>query len=233
MHVSNQRIDVSSTKESLGHLLVRVDDGDDAALTELFATVEPKIKHIASRLSILRHKGCTQVDDLAQVRLYALLRLHRSRGTSLRRFLVKNDASLHGELFSKWFFKLVRYAAMDHLRAEKGRRPAVPSCINGKVQPSRDDVVKPSEDPEAAIDSVARSFVSVTGHLVMSEVTAFMETAFSPSEIEALQLHFHDHGFDQIAAHCGLASAAEAERVVRKLKERLRVRFRTQDAMTS
>jgi DNA-directed RNA polymerase specialized sigma24 family protein len=217
----------------IGGLLARVDAGDAAALTELFARVEPDIKRIASRLSILRQKGRTQLDDLAQVRLYALLRLHRSRGTSLRRFLASHDAALHGDLFSKWFFKLVRYAAMDHLRAEMGRRPAVPSRVNGKLQPSKSDLSRPSDDPEAAIDSVVRGFVSVTGHLVVSEVTAFIETAFSPSEIEALRGHFHDQSYDEIAAACGLSSSEEAERLVRKLKERLRVRFRTQDVFTT
>jgi DNA-directed RNA polymerase specialized sigma24 family protein len=229
MHVSRPTMNPSTADaQQMTDLLQRVDAGDDTALAELIEIVEPDIRRIASSLAILRRKGRTQPDDLAQVRMYALLRLHHSRGKSLRRFLTRHDAAA-AEIFPKWFCKLVRYAAMDHLRAEEGRRPVVSSSVNGKLQPSKSDVWRPSDDPESAIDSAVRRFVGVTAHLRISEVTAFIRTSFSDTEIEALRLYLNDVAYKDIAAKLALPSTQDAVRLVRALKERLRVRFRSED----
>ena len=207
-------------------LLRHVDDGDEAALRELFGLVEPELMSIAARLSILTRKKLTKPDDLAQVRMYALVRLHRSRGTSLRRFLTRDEQPRRAEDFWKWLKKLVRYAARDHLRAVYGRRPAVSSQVNGKLQPSKLDISRPSKDPEAAIQSVVRSFVGITTHLVVAEITAYIMATFSPTEIKALELYFNDTSPEEIAARLELATPKDAARMVHALKERLRTRFR-------
>jgi DNA-directed RNA polymerase specialized sigma24 family protein len=208
-------------------LLQNVADGDDHALAKLFGLVEAEIARRASGLSILRSKGRTQPDDIAQVRMYAFTRLKNQRATSLSRFLAQAQAQELGASmpFSRWLARLVRYAAMDHLREYYGRRPAVPSAQNGRLQPSVADVNRPGEED---VDAGHRSYIGVTKRLTIAEINKFIAEELTRDEASALMMHFADHTLDEIAQSLGLASADQADKLVRRLKAKLRHRFRTQ-----
>lgn len=67
----------------------------------------------------------------------------------------------------------------------------------------------------------------VAWKVTVAEMLAYVRTSFTPEEARAVELYLEqDASYDDIARVLGLREPQEAERMIRKLKERLRVRFR-------
>ena len=128
-----------------------------------------------------------------------------------------------------WLKGLTDYAVGDHAVARLGRRTSwhTPSDtqLNDKRQVNSD--AKPFSETDAGAFRPAITDL-LTLREIVSEVSRFMEESVPENQRRALQLRLDDASYAEIALDLGLSRPAEAERLVRAAKERLRVAFRAQ-----
>jgi DNA-directed RNA polymerase specialized sigma24 family protein len=120
----------------------------------------------------------------------------------------------------------VDYAIRDHLRARYGRAPTL-DTDGALPRPSKRELHSAADalDPERQKFAVER-MLGVTTHLTVLEIFAYVEAAFKAEEVRALRLHdVEDRSLSELAAALGLVDEAAAERLLRRLKARLRKRF--------
>ena len=203
--------------------------GDGAAWQAMQTQIEPLLERWARiHPSMRRRRLAGSVDDVREVVTSTLERLKAHEFANLTRFL-ESQASGHGSDFAGWLYGAVDYAVREHLRARFGRTAPRVEAFAEKPEsplPSKRDLntLAARLDDEAPL--LARS--GVTWEVTLREVLSYVNEQFAPLEARAMQLYLQQGGdsYDELAAALQLASAQDAERLIRKLKERLRVRFR-------
>jgi hypothetical protein len=117
------------------------------------------------------------------------------------------------------------YALREHLRARFGRLPRRTDACHQHEAPSKRDFHTLAQrlDAEPAHEQAS----GATTRICAREVEAFMAQHFSAREAEVLRAYLADDAcFGALADEFALGGRADAQRFVRKLKERLRARFK-------
>lgn len=200
--------------------------GDRAAWASLMIAWEPTLRGMARAHSALRVKQLLGDDDVAEVVTATFERLRRRDFASLRRYLEQleqpgDDASPRS--LDAWLYGALDFAVRTHLRARYGRAP---QSDEAWPRVSRRDLGTNAR--RLPVEDQLRSAwaASLTAKLTVAEVWSVVEREFAANELAALQLHYlEDKSFSEIADRQGLADAAEAERLIRRLNARLRHRF--------
>lgn len=197
--------------------------GDPHAWSQLLAELSARIRAFAGAHPAMRRRGlAAQADDVAEVTTACLERLARNDKRNLSQFLQRAAAGAT-QTFDSWLYGAVDYAVRDHLRARYGRAAA----HGGDAGPSVRDLVQRAgslQESQAGIS--AERILGVTTQLTFVQIFAYVESAFAPDEVRALRLYYVENlGLDELARALGLPDEEAADRLLRKLKARLRARF--------
>jgi DNA-directed RNA polymerase specialized sigma24 family protein len=125
---------------------------------------------------------------------------------------------------------VVDFVIREHLRKRFGRAPRLSDPAAPK-QPSKRDLQ--TQAGRLDDEHIERSFMrtlGMTAKLTAAEIFAHVARDFAPKEAEAIHMYYaQDRSFEEIAQELGLASAKDADKLVRKLNARLRYRFLADD----
>ncbi|MFT3925309.1 MAG: hypothetical protein QM778_22415 [Myxococcales bacterium] len=184
----------------------------------------PSLEHWArSHKGLRRRKLQHSVDDLREVVVLTLERLRANEFRSLNTFLASPDAD-SPTAFDGWLYGALDFAVREHLRARFGRirQGGAPEENLG---PSKRDVntLATRYDDDAA---AAAGKMGLTLTITLQEILSYADARFSSTEAEALRAYIEQGAsYEQLSERLALESPLEAERLIRKLKERLRTHF--------
>jgi hypothetical protein len=207
----------------LALLVSRVVAADGEAWLQLQERVVPMIERWASSHRGLRRRNLHRsADDIREVMVATLERLCANDFANLRMF-ISAAAARTDSSFQAWLYGTVDFAVRAHLRARYGR---VGGRKTGEVVgPNKRDVntLASRFDEEAAL----RSRTAVTLRVTMQEIMGYVDAHFAPLEARAMRMYVEDSAsYEQLSRELPLANAREAERMIRRLKQRLRDRFK-------
>lgn len=215
-------------------LVERTLNGDADAWPELQRAVEPTIVAMARRHRGLRDRGlAVEPDDVAEIATATLERLSRSNFQNLRRYVERAvDDGSRGESFDAWLYGAVDFVIREHLRKRFGRAPKHPSSAAPRFQPSKRDLhSQAGRLQDAELDRSLLHTLGMTAKLTAAQVLEHVCDSFSAAEVLAIRLFYlEDQDYEVIAARLELASAKDAERLIRRLVARLRYRFLESEA---
>ncbi|MFM2420179.1 MAG: hypothetical protein RL385_4902 [Pseudomonadota bacterium] len=204
--------------------------GDRAAWQTLMAQLDPNLRALARNHRELRKKNLRSADDISEVTVHTFLRLAKDDFRNLRDFLDKHadSADLQGALRG-WISTAVHFEAMEHIRRKFGTFVAPkPGSDAQYPQPSITDLnTHAGRIHLGAGDKIAMRTLSMTLKVTAAKIIAHAVEHFDAVEIKGLYAHYIEElSSQEMAEKLGLASPEEADRLVRRVKERLRVRFR-------
>jgi hypothetical protein len=220
-------------------ILERVLVGDRNAWRELQTSIEPKIVALARRHRSLRTRGLAKLpDDVREVTLASLELLARADFRNLRQFiehageLVATEEA-GAQAFDHWLRNAVDYVVREHVRQRYGRAPKPSDRDSGLHRLAKRDLQTLADridDPEHA-RALLRS-VSMTNHLTVAEILAFIDDEFEPAEARAIRMYFLEGSSPlEIAAALELADEKQASRLIHALTARLRYHFATKNQL--
>ncbi len=194
--------------------------GERATWSTLQELVLPTLERWARSHSGLKRRGLHRSeDDVRDVIVASLERLRRGG----QAYLASPDQAAEGA-FSRWLYGALDFAVRQHLRERFGRIRKLPA-EPGALGPSKRDLNTLAGRYEE--DEQALSRTGLTGEMTLRQVMTHVTRTFARDEALALTLYIErDASFEEVSDVLGLGSAADAERLIRKLKERLRVYFR-------
>lgn len=206
-------------------LLQRTLARDTSAWTSLQAELDPLVTKMARRHAGLRRKGLAErIDDLAEIRTAVFERFADDDFKNLRSYVARNEGTANPQSFESWVYGSVDYAILEHMRRRFGRRPKSASQNAERSQPSKRDLHSHAgrlDDEHESSESA-----SVTTRLTLAQIGAFIESALTAEEAEAIRLHYMENQtFQEIAVALGLSDAKAANQLIRRLNARLRYRF--------
>ncbi len=203
----------------LEELVARAAGGDGVAWSELWREVEPWLDRVIASPRFLGVLG-TRDDDRGNIILEVMARLHADGCRRLQLYLSmrKERPQL---AFKPWLRVVAKRVGIDYQRAqgsyidmrrdpERGSTPGV--WVQHEELPSHSRL--PGERP------------AFTRRGMALELLRYAADHVPEPQLTALEMWTQSAGYDDIARDLGLASAAEAERMVRAAIERLRRRFR-------
>jgi DNA-directed RNA polymerase specialized sigma24 family protein len=197
------------------HLLAdRAASGDAAAWRELWRAIQPTIWAITGKWQFTGPLS-RRDDERRDIVLEVMERLRADDFRRLKSFL--GAAPERGGSFKAWLATVTARAAIDHVRAH-------PEYLDPRAGAASDGprwvTVVPMPDAELAYPFVDPEKVATA--VIMLERA---RKDLAPDQLAALYVWLHggDHG--EIAARLGLASARDAERLVRAALKRLRDRY--------
>lgn len=216
----------SEDSEGLHRRLHAALAGDRAAWAHLMVAWGPTLYGMARAHVGLRVKKLLGDDDVAEVVTATFERLQRRDFASLRRYLEQlehpGDEAKPRSL-DAWLYGALDFAVRAHLRARYGSAPRTDAAW---PRLSRRDLGTNAARLPAEDQLAAAWAKSLTTQLTLAEIWGVVEREFAAHELEAVRLHYlEDASFSEIAARLGLADAAAAERLIRRLNARLRHRF--------
>ncbi len=184
----------------------------EGAWPELMAHVHPMAMQLCRYR--LRGNDSAAEDICRDVASKTLERLSKSNFAALRRYqdTRKDYADLR---FESWLRAVVNNVCIDHLRTLPGHHRA--RAAGHRSHHIRGTV--PLTGETAGPNDLQR-------HVEISRVLAWLsDPAFPSDQREALSLWMRGHNSAEIAGALGLASAADATRLLRAGRQRLRRRF--------
>jgi DNA-directed RNA polymerase specialized sigma24 family protein len=207
--------------DSLIHAVIA---GDRAAWAELVGALVPHIRRMAaSHKSMRARQLATAPDDVSEVTTASLERLSRDGFHNLRRYLLQREhLGARAQRFDSWLYGAVDFTIREHVRRRYGRggRASAMQALPSKRDLST-DAGKWGEEPAALL-----SELGVTGRLELLQIFEYVDRHFAEPETRAMRLHYAEGlAFDELALRLGLPDAHSAERLIRKLNQRLRQRF--------
>jgi hypothetical protein len=214
--------------------LQQVVDGFPEAWRSLQEQILPQLERWARSHPNLRRKGLARSeDDLREVVLVTLERLRAADFRNLRNFLASTAESTVP--FESWLYGALDFTVREHLRHRFGRVGRRRAGGDPAVTAAEADVKQPKPGKRDLNTFAARfeeelfanSRTGLTWKVTLREVLAYAEAQFTPLESRALRTYVEaGASYEELRDELGLADASEAERLIRRLKERLRVRFR-------
>jgi len=229
-------------------LVLGVVQGDRAAWFQLTLYVEEWVEqHVPTHWRMRKARLSHSQDDVRDVLLEVLERVDRDDFRALRQYLERKlaevpdvrapDATSSRTTFVAWLAGLVDFAIRDHVRKRYGRAPT--------GQPRESEGDDEGEPADAQVSLSKRDMHSwalhptqpSSGHFggahpaLSRMVTArsildYAAEAFDERELRVFRRYLEQASFDELAEEFALRDAAAARAEVRKLKERLRARFR-------
>lgn len=210
---------VAETDGNISDLLDRTLAGDGQAWQELWGWLDPRLTAMVRRFRLARISH--QEDDRRGVVLEVMARLREDDFRRLRLFA--ETSARHGKLaLLPWLQVVAKRVAIDYMRAHPDylnpvRRGGGPRGA-GRWQ-------DPKSLPPPSLLPGARP--SITRDGTARQMLAHAQEVLPEKHYHALALKVRGEGAADIARALGLASAAEADRMVRTAFERLRRKFRT------
>ncbi len=220
-------------------LVLGVVQGDRVAWFQLAMLIEDWVStRVPRHFRMRKAKLADSEDDVRDVLLEVIERVQRDDFRALRQYLeqkleavpdVREDTSEKApRSFAGWLHGLVDYAIRDHVRNRYGRvseRP--PSDDDPEPTISRRDLGSWAVHPQKPVSGVfGEANPALTSMLTARAILRYAEQEFAPRELSVFRRYLEQASFDELAAEFAFASKQEAEAEVRKLKERLRARFR-------
>lgn len=214
-------------------LVVGVTYGDRAAWFQLTMLIERWVEqHVPRHWRMRRARLHGSRDDVRDVLLATLERIDRHDFASLRRYVAQKQAAmpdLHAEAdavsFVAWLGTEVDFAVREHVRSRYGRVAAQPGDAPFRFQaPSKRSLHSWAARPT---NSPAGLHAGVTQILTVRSILQYAELNFDEREQRLFQRYLEQATFEELAEEFAHASPELARAEVRKLKERLRARFRS------
>jgi DNA-directed RNA polymerase specialized sigma24 family protein len=205
--------------QHIASLVKRTCEGDEQAWQELWSWLDPRLTAMVRKFRLARISH--EEDDRRGVVLDVMSRLREDDFRRLRLFAdaAERDARL---ALLPWLKVVAKRVAIDYMRAHpdyvnpvrhgNGPRGAGQWKDPKSLPPPS---LLPGERPPMTRDGTAR------------EMLAHARDVLPEQHYQALALKVGGESAADIARALGLASAAEAERIVRSALERLRRKFRT------
>ena len=219
-------------------LVFGVVHGDRAAWFQLTLHIEAWVESHAPRHWRMRKaRLASSPDDVRDVLLETLERVDRDDFAELRRYLEKKQAHTpdvraepaEPELsFVAWLAGLVDFAIREHIRRRYGRTQ------RGKAQPGdtrpglskrslHSWAIHPDEGSSAVLPGATLGMSRI---LTANSILSYASEAFDARELGLFRRYLEQSSFEELAAEFALAGPEQARAEVRRLKERLRARFR-------
>lgn len=217
----------ASSREScaLSPLLDAVIAGQPGVWQAFQQALAPQLERWArAHRAFRRRKLAASIDDVRDVMVATLERLSAEEFQNLRRFRSAHpDCSEHD--LSGWLYGTFDYALREHLRARFGRLGRRSELRPGQEGPSKRDLHTLAQRLET--EPMHEHTSGATTRVCAREIDAFVAQHFSAREALVLRAYIADDAcFGALADEFALGGREDAQRFVRKLKERLRARFK-------
>ena len=227
-------------------LVLGVVHGDRAAWFELTLHIEAWIEsHVPRHWRMRKARLSHSEDDVRDVLLETLERVDRDDFRALRTYLERKQQALPDvrapqregatELtFAGWLAGLVDFAIRDHVRKRYGRAPA--SATNEDEPPGLPVLTKrsmhswavhPTETQSGHFGSAAAGLSRL---LTARSILSYASEVFDARELRFFARYLEQATFEELAQEFSLARPELARAEARRLKERLRARFREPQA---
>jgi len=228
-------------------LVLGVVHGDRAAWFELTLHIEAWVEaHVPRHWRMRKARLARSEDDVRDILLATLERVDRDDFLALREYLARKTTEIpdvrtstqEGRVersFASWLAGLVDFAIRDHVRKRYGRvrRPGPASSANQDDAHAAFPVlskrslqswaVHPSETQSGLFGSAAAGLSRL---LTARSILRYASEVFVARELQFFQRYLEHASFDELAREFALAGPELARAEVRRLKERLRARFR-------
>jgi hypothetical protein len=233
-------------------LVIGVVHGDRAAWFELTLHIEAWVEfHVPRNWRMRKAHLARSEDDVRDVLLATLERVDRDDFRVLRDYLERKHravpdvrAPTHEGFaaltFASWLAGLVDFAIRDHVRKRYGRRPVLASQRARAASSAEHDdeqattpvvtkrslqswAVHPSETQSGLFGTAAAGLSRL---LTARSILRYAREVFDARELQFFQRYLEHATFDELAQEYRLAGPELARAEVRRLKERLRARFR-------
>jgi hypothetical protein len=213
--------DMSSESDlaALAAHVPRVVGGDASAWNELVVRLEPLLIQLLQRgrtLGPLRHN----IDDCRAVMITVLERLRRDDFRSLRLFPPWADAN-PGKDFGDWIRIVTVNIARDHVSARLGEaaRSEDDAPLNKRMLNTLASMLPGDDDHRLAFRP------SMTNVQMARELLEYAARSLESTQLRALRRWMDGASHDEVARELGLASARDADKLVRAALARLRRHF--------
>jgi DNA-directed RNA polymerase specialized sigma24 family protein len=190
---------------------------DTAAWQALWAAIEAPLSRIIAQPRFLGRLGQRE-DDRRNIVVAVMARLRADSFGRLRQYLEAKAANPQLRFLS-WLRIVAKRVGIDYMRAH-------PDYVRRHDAGASRPGVWIDAAPLPPASQIGGERPPVTAHGTAHELLAYAGGALPGPQRRALELWAQSQPFEAIAAELGLASAAEAERTVRAVIERLRRRFR-------
>lgn len=204
-------------EEELETLVVAAAGRDEAAWQRLWAVIEPPLSRIIAQPRFLGRLGQRE-DDRRNIVVAVMARLRADQFGRLQMYLEARESNPRLRFIS-WLRVVAKRVGIDYLRShpdyvrrhdENASRPGV--WVDAGTLPPASQIF--GERPPVTNRGTAR------------ELLVFAAGAIPDEQRRALELWAQSESFEDIAKALKLASANDAEKMVRAAIERLRRRFR-------
>ncbi len=225
-------------------LVMGVVNGDRSAWFRLTLHIEDWVEEHAPRHWRMRKARLARSeDDVRDVLLETLERVDRNDFRVLRQYLEQKlravpdvrSADSEPVSFVAWLAALVDFAIRDHVRRRYGRAPAqsaqtrdVPAAVEQPpVALSKRSLQSWAVHPrEAETADYASQTPSLSRIVTARSILRYAEQAFDARELSLFRRYLEHASFEELALEFEFARPELARAEIRKLKERLRARFR-------
>jgi hypothetical protein len=222
-------------------LVLGVIHGDRAAWFQLSLHIEAWVEQHAPRHWRMRKaRLANSHDDVRDVLLETLERVDRDDFAELRRYLERKREQVPdvraetleveaAPSFVAWLAGLVDFAIREHVRKRYGRaskasaRPDAPARVGLSKRSLQSWAVHPSE---SEVHNLAGATLGLSRILTAHSILNYAAEAFEARELSLFRRYLEQGTFEELAEEFGLESPEQARAEVRRLKERLRARFR-------
>ncbi|HET8933346.1 MAG TPA: hypothetical protein VFN67_07910 [Polyangiales bacterium] len=223
-------------------LVYGVVHGDRAAWFQLTLLIEAWVEaHAPRHWRMRRARLASSPDDIRDVLLATIERVDRDDFAQLRRYLDRKrehvpdvrDLAAKREpeaalSFVAWLAALVDFAIRDHIRKRYGRvaKPSARADQSVPIGLSKRSLnswaVHPSESDAREIGAT----LGLSRMLTAQSILRYAEETFEARELRLFRRYLEQSTFEELAQVFELPSPEAARAEVRRLKERLRARFR-------
>ncbi|HEX6244703.1 MAG TPA: hypothetical protein VFZ61_27480 [Polyangiales bacterium] len=220
-------------------LVYGVVHGDRAAWFQLTLHIEAWVEaHAPRHWRMRKARLANSPDDVRDVLLETLERLDRDNFAELRRYLDRKRQGVpdvraerqSAELsFVAWLGALVDFAIREHVRRRYGRtarggaQASEPSIRGVSKRSLHSWAIHPSGSDAGDLAGAAPGVSRIlTAHTILS----YAAEAFEAQELALLRRYLEQSTFEELAEEFALESPERARGEIRRLKERLRARFR-------
>ncbi len=232
-------------------LVLGVVRGDRTAWFQLTLYIEQWVlTHVPSHWRMRKARLTQSEDDVRDVMLEVLERVGKDDFRALRQYLdrkladvpdVRNSAEEEEPqltTFAAWLRGLVDFAIRDHVRKRYGRPSERPDDAhkeeNGGPTITKRDLqswaVHPTQPHSGQFGGAQPA---VTRVLTARSILRYAAEVFDERELKLFRRYLEQASFEELTTEFELTDKGAAEAEVRKLKERLRVRFRTETSSDS
>jgi hypothetical protein len=215
---------------SMDLLVEQVVAGDSTAWQALQTWAFPLLQRwTRSHPSMRRRRLNSLVDDVHEVATATLERLCADEFTNLRKYCALRSCDPQATL-EAWLYGALDFTVREHLRARFGRfrgRKSEGQPVQLLALNKRD---LNTLAPRLQEDVLTMRREALTSRLTWAQILSYVQAQFTSNDAQAIQHYVERNAsYEELAEVLGLASADDAERLIRKLKERLRVHFRAEE----